>query len=83
MSPAGGWRISGPFLSDAEREQVVQPGGLSKGMREPTAYERETLFGLQLKSQIYGGTVDPVTVAHRRARNKAARKSRRHNRRAR
>jgi hypothetical protein len=31
---------------------------------------------------IYGGTVDPVTVRERRVKNKAARKSRRINRRA-
>jgi hypothetical protein len=35
------------------------------------------------KRHVYGGTVDPVTIAERRAANKAARKSRRVNRRAR
>lgn len=75
-----GWRISAPFLSDEDRAKAVQPGGLSKGMRQPTEYERAILMGLQQLSHVYGGTVDPVVVAHRRARNKVARRSRRINR---
>jgi hypothetical protein len=38
------------------------------------------LAALQSQSHIYYGTVDPAVVAHRRKRNKAARKSRRVNR---
>lgn len=50
--------------------------------REPTEYELATLRGLQQLPHVYQGTVDPVTVAERRRRNKAARRSRRVNRRA-
>ncbi|MCZ1075057.1 hypothetical protein [Rhodococcus sp. A5(2022)] len=46
-----------------------------------TEYARDILSGLQGK-HIYEGTVDPVTIAERRARNKAARRSRRINRKA-
>lgn len=46
-----------------------------------TEYARAILAGLQGKP-IYEGTVDPVTVAERRARNKSARRSRRINRKA-
>lgn len=46
-----------------------------------TDYARAILAGLQSKP-IYEGTVDPVTIAERRARNKVARRSRRINRKA-
>lgn len=49
--------------------------------REPTEYELAILHGLQRQPHVYQGTVDPVTVAERRRRNKAARRSRRMNRR--
>lgn len=51
--------------------------------REPTQYELAILSGLQRLPHVYQGTVDPVTVAARRRRNKVARRSRRTNRRAR
>lgn len=49
-------------------------------LRAPTEYERAILAGLQRLPSVYGGTVDPAVVAHRRSRNKAARRSRRINR---
>lgn len=48
--------------------------------RTTADYAGDILLGLQTHSHIYGGTVDPVTVADRRRRNKAARRSRRINR---
>ncbi|MDG3012417.1 hypothetical protein G4X40_19950 [Rhodococcus sp. D2-41] len=42
--------------------------------------ERTALLSLQQQAHIYGGTVPAATVAERRRRNKAARKSRRINR---
>jgi hypothetical protein len=44
-----------------------------------TVYQRTILKALQGK-HIYAGTVDPVAVEKRRARNKTARKQRRINR---
>lgn len=76
---AKSYRISAPFLSDEDREQVTRKGGLSGQESSNTA--RAMLVGLQ-RLPIYGGTVDPAVVAERRRRNKAARKSRRINRRA-
>ena len=46
---------------------------------EDGSFARAILMGLQGKP-VYMGTVDPVTVAERRADNKVARKSRRINR---
>jgi hypothetical protein len=49
---------------------------------QPSSYSVAVLFGLGFHDKhVYGGTVDPVTVAKRRARNKVARASRRINRR--
>jgi hypothetical protein len=50
-----------------------------KAEQEPTTYERAMLNALQFKPT-YQGTVDPVTIADRRRRNRAARRSRRINR---
>lgn len=61
------------------REQVRKLIGDAADRGEPTGYDRLILFGLQFKPT-YQGTVDPVVVARRRARNKAARRSRRINR---
>ncbi|MEW2483617.1 hypothetical protein AB0876_28925 [Mycobacterium sp. NPDC049093] len=47
-------------------------------INEPTNYERAILLGLQSKP-IYQGTVDPVVVAGRRAKNRDARRARRGN----
>lgn len=77
--PSAGWNITGPYLTDAEAEQATSAGGFG-GILEPTEYQRAILLGLQLKPHVYGGTVDPETVAARRRRNKTARKSRRTNR---
>lgn len=60
------------------REQIQKLVGTAAERHEPNDYERAILAGLQLKAT-YQGTVDPVTVAERRARNKRARKSRRIN----
>lgn len=46
---------------------------------EPSRYSAMILGGLQGKP-IYQGTVDPQTVADRRTRNRASRRSRRINR---
>lgn len=62
-------------------EQIRSLIGTDADRHEPTDYERAILFGLQSKPT-YQGTVDPVTVAARRRRNKAARRSRRINRQA-
>ncbi|NKY60397.1 hypothetical protein [Nocardia flavorosea] len=45
-----------------------------------TTFGRSILGGLQGFRHIYAGTVPPAEVQKRRARNKAARKSRRANR---
>lgn len=60
------------------KEAIYGPAPL----REPTDYERAILAGLQRLPHVYQGTVDPVTVSERRRRNKAARRSRRINRKA-
>lgn len=83
MSPAGGWRIAAPFLTDTEADQAVRPGGLTAGLAEPSEYQRAILLGLQAKPHVYGYTVDPATIARRRAHNRVARRSRRTNRRGR
>lgn len=70
------YRISAPYLSDEEREQVTRKGGLSGEDSSDTA--RAMLVGLQ-RLPVYGGTVDPAVVAQRRRRNKAARKQRKVN----
>jgi hypothetical protein len=49
-------------------------------MQEPTEYEKLILAGLQRKPHIYQGTVPYQVVLARRAKNKAARQSRRVNR---
>lgn len=75
-----GWRIGPKYLTDEQREQVTRKGGLAGvDAREITEYERAILAGLQHKP-VYQGTVDPVTVQERRARNRVARRSRRINR---
>lgn len=48
-----------------------------RGGHGPGQLEEMILAGLQHQPHVYQGTVDPVTVAERRARNKRARKSRR------
>jgi hypothetical protein len=72
------YRITAPLLSDEERAQAVQPGGLSG--EESSDTMRGMLVGLQHLSHVYPGTADPARVAKRRARNKAARQSRKTNR---
>lgn len=47
--------------------------------REPTEYELAILRGLQRQPHVYQGTVDPVTIAERRAANRRARRQRRGN----
>lgn len=86
------FRITAPTLTDEERHQVTQAGGLSgqvvdteKLVGEWNPRERKfgvapILHGLQSKSMYLG--VDPAVVAERRRRNKQARKSRRANRKA-
>lgn len=46
---------------------------------EDGQFQKRVLRGLQQK-HVYAGTVPPAEVARRRAKNKAARKSRRRNR---
>lgn len=46
---------------------------------QPSRYQTAILGGLQPK-HVYAGTVPPAVVARRRAANKVARASRRHNR---
>ncbi|MGB0971443.1 MAG: hypothetical protein ACPGVG_10820 [Mycobacterium sp.] len=82
---------AGPDPKSIEGQQHQQPRTLREKIRgalrvspehrEPSDYERAILYGLQFKST-YQGTVDPVTVAERRRRNRCARRSRRINRRA-
>lgn len=45
-----------------------------------TEYAKAILIGLQHKPHLYYGTVDEVTVAKRRAKNKVARRQRQINR---
>lgn len=61
------------------REQIQKLIGTAQERKEPNGYELAILHGLQSKPT-YQGTVDPVTVAERRRRNKQARRSRRINR---
>lgn len=77
---SGGWSISAPILTEEQAAQAVSPGGLAGGT-EPDRTAQAMLLGLQRLPSMYGGTVDHHTVAHRRKRNKAARKARRTNRR--
>ncbi|GAB2906777.1 hypothetical protein GCM10027047_01250 [Rhodococcus aerolatus] len=67
-------------MRDPDATQQQDDLSRPAAVRPPTAYERMILAGLQAR-QVYGGTVDPVTVAERRARNRVARASRRINRR--
>lgn len=60
---------------------------MTKQQSIPTRQHQQAPFGLavlfglgQSKKHVYGGTVDYYTKLERRARNKAARKSRRINR---
>lgn len=76
-----GWTITAPFLSEEDAAAALAPGGLSGGA-DPGDTARGILLGLQTRSHLYGGTVSPGVVAHRRAKNKAARKARRITRRA-
>ena len=48
----------------------------------PSGYSKVVLFALSGLSHVYGGTVGHDVIARRRARNKAARISRRINRRS-
>lgn len=66
-----------PQQIDPEIRDVIYGTGTR---REPTNYDRAILRGLQQLRHVYQGTVDPAVVAHRRRRNKAARRSRRLNR---
>jgi len=72
---AKGYRISAPFFESKDEfdDYVNNEKGAS-----PTSFGM--LAALQGLSHIYAGTVDPAVVAHRRRRNKAARRSRRINR---
>lgn len=70
-----GYRISAPFFdSKDDFDDYVEN---EKGAT-PTSFGM--LAALQGLPHIYAGTVDPAVVAHRRARNKVARRSRRINR---
>lgn len=85
-----GIRISAPFLSDEERKEAATgytgpaaDTGKLLGKFTPGGPRRigvDPMFAALQMKHIYGGTVDPVVVAHRRKRNKAARRSRRINR---
>lgn len=61
------------------REKIRSALHVGPEYRDVTDFERAILHGLQFK-QTYQGTVDAVTVAERRRRNKTARRSRRINR---
>lgn len=70
-----GWRISAPWFYSPEafrKYSEEEPGASST--------EFGMLLALQQLPHIYQGTVDPAVVAHRRRRNRAARRSRRINR---
>ncbi|MCV7358518.1 hypothetical protein [Mycolicibacterium fluoranthenivorans] len=83
-------RVQGPFLSDAERKAAATgytgpAADTSKllGKWEPAEgrkFRPSPIFAALQGKHIYAGTVDPAVVAHRRKRNKAARRSRRINR---
>lgn len=63
-----------------ERERIAAISVTPLADMEPGSWEWSILHGLQSK-EVYMGTVDPVTISERRARNKVARRSRRINRR--
>lgn len=69
------WKISAPFFDNTDEfdDYVHNEKGAT-----PTSFGM--LAALQGLSHIYAGTVDPAVVAHRRRRNKVARRSRRINR---
>ena len=75
-----GWKITAPVLTDQERAQAIQPGGLTSGTTELSAAARAVFAALQSKAHIYAGTVPPAVVDERRRRNRVARRSRRINR---
>lgn len=84
------YKISAPHLSDAERKAAATgytgpAADTSKllGKWDPSegrTFKPSPIFAALQMKHIYAGTVDPAVVAHRRKRNKAARKSRRINR---
>lgn len=69
-------------IDDPTPQDVLDTIYAPQPLREPSEYERAILAGLQRQTHVYQGNVDPVTIAERRARNKAARIARRVNRRA-
>lgn len=73
-----GYRIAPPALSD--EELAVFREERTEEQLEDRRRAFPLLVALQQQSHIYAGTVDPVTIAERRRRNKQARKSRRINR---
>jgi hypothetical protein len=84
------YKISAPHLSDEERREAATgydgpAADTSKllGKWDPSLGRRievSPIFTALQGKHIYGGTVDPAVVAHRRKRNKVARRSRRINR---
>ena len=85
------YRISAPFLTDEERREAATgydgpPADTDAllGSWTPGGARRikaaDPLLGRLQRHDLYGGTVDGATVAERRSQNKAARKSRKINR---
>ena len=65
---------------DEPYEPAPAPAREPRNGYGPGELEEMILGGLQHLPHMYQGTVDPVTVAERRAANKRARKARRRNR---
>jgi hypothetical protein len=85
------YRVIAPFLTDEERREAATGydgppvdtsallGTWTPGGPRKIKAADPMLGGLQ-RHDLYGGTVDRVTKADRRSKNKAARKSRKANR---
>jgi hypothetical protein len=80
---AGLRKLVGAALSDCDKPSEDDDApvklDLAEPGREPTQYDLAALAGMARKP-MYGGTVAPGTVDQRRRRNRAARQSRRINR---
>lgn len=66
----------------AEHHRYGDEPAPHKPDRKPASLAALTMFGLQFKANIYGGTVPEAEVARRRRKNRAARRARRGNTRA-
>ncbi|MFJ8815460.1 hypothetical protein [Amycolatopsis thermoflava] len=83
LGPAHEGYVSVRFADGTENAfpaDAVTPDAPKPSAPSPSAFAIAVLLGLQSQRHVYGGTVPAETVARRRAKNRAARRSRRINR---